>query len=247
MSVVLDELAARQLFGDGDPVGAVVRGRGPSDVFTVTGVVANVRTDGPERASGPEAYFSPGRAGLGGAPHYLVRTTQQAAAVVPAVKATLAQFLPGGQAPAQVYVVDDAFRRITADRRFNAGLMSIFGALALFVGGAGIYGVMSSVVAQQTREFGVRVALGASARQIREGVLAQAGQYLLAGLAIGLAAAWWISKMFAALLFSVHPTDVFVYVIVAASVLTVGLMAALIPARRAARIDPVVSLRGTHD
>jgi putative ABC transport system permease protein len=121
--------------------------------------------------------------------------------------------------------------------------MSIFGVLALFIGGAGIYGVMSSVVAQQTREFGVRIALGATARQIRETVLAQAGRYLLAGLVIGLAAAWWISKMFASLLFSVHPTDVFVYIVVAVLVLAVGLAAALIPARRAARVDPIVSLR----
>jgi len=152
-------------------------------------------------------------------------------------------FLPSDHAPAPVYVLDDAFRRITAGRRFNAGLMSIFGVLALFIGGAGIYAVMASVVAQQTREFGVRVALGASARQIRERVIGQAGRHLFVGLAIGLSAAWWISKMFASLLFSVRPTDAFVYIVVGMMVLAVGLMAAVIPARRAARVDPIVTLR----
>jgi putative ABC transport system permease protein len=243
LSVVLDELAARELFGDRDPVGVVVHGRGPKDLYTVTGVVANVRISGPERSSGPEAYYSPLPSGLGGAPQFILRTTLPAASILPDLKAALAPFQPAGQPPAKVYAVDEAFRRITADRRFNAGLMSIFGVFALFIGGAGIYGVMASVVAQQTREFGVRVALGATARQIRETVLTQAGRYLLAGLAMGLAGAWWISKIFSSLLFSVHPTDAFVYVVVAVAVLAVGLGAALIPARRAARVDPIVSLR----
>jgi ABC-type antimicrobial peptide transport system permease subunit len=83
-----------------------------------------------------------------------------------------------GSRPAEVRLVEDAFRNITADRRFNAGLMAIFGALALLIGAAGIYGVMSSVVAQQTRELGVRVALGV--------YVVVAGVLLVVGLAAAL-------------------------------------------------------------
>jgi predicted permease len=240
-AIVIDDVAARALFGDQNPVGATVRGRGPQDVFTVTGVVAHVRLNGPERASGPQAYYA--LAPRSGSPQLLLRTSPPLATILPAVQATLAHALPSGTPPAEVHALEDAFRRITADRRFNAGLMSIFGALALFIGAAGIYGVMASVVAQQTREIGVRVALGASAARIRRDVVAQAGRYLGAGLGLGLPAAWWTSRMFTSLLFDVRPTDPAVYAIVAALLVGVGVLAALVPARRAARVDPLIALK----
>jgi hypothetical protein len=241
-AVVIDDIAARKLFGDQNPVGAIVRGRGPQDVFTVAGVVANVRLNGPERTAGPQVYYALGP--RSGSPQLLLRTSPSPAAILPAIQATLARALPAGTPPAQIHALEDAFRRITADRRFNAGLMAIFGALALFIGAAGIYGVMASVVAQQTREIGVRVALGATAARIRRDVVAQAGRYLLAGLAVGLPAAWWVSRMFVSLLFEVRPTDLRVYLAVAALLIGVGVVAALVPARRAARVDPLIALKG---
>ena len=99
-------------------------------------------------------------------------------------------------------------------------------------------------VAQQSREIGLRVALGAMPRLIRHGVLRLAGTHLLAGLAIGLPAAWWMSRGFAAYLFQVTPADPSVYAGVATVVCTVGFAAALVPARRAARTDPMITLRG---
>ena len=99
------------------------------------------------------------------------------------------------------------------------------------------------MVAQRTKEIGVRVALGATASRVMREVLGQTGRYLLLGLGIGLPVAMATSRMFAALLFEVRPTDPFVYVIVSAILLVAGLAAALLPARRAARADPLVALR----
>jgi ABC-type antimicrobial peptide transport system permease subunit len=121
--------------------------------------------------------------------------------------------------------------------------MSVFGGFALFIGMAGIYGVMASVVAQRTREIGVRVALGATPGRIAREVLGQAARHLAIGLALGLPVALATSQVFSVLLFEVRPTNAVVYLIVVATLLGAGLAAAWLPARRAARIDPVVALR----
>ena len=134
-------------------------------------------------------------------------------------------------------------RRLTATRRFNAALMSVFGIVAMLLGAAGVYATMASVVAQQTREIGVRVALGATPGRIQRGVLAMACRHLFVGLGLGVPLAWWLSRGFAALLFQVSPADASVYIGVCALVSVAGCLAAWIPGRRAARIDPLVSLR----
>jgi ABC-type antimicrobial peptide transport system permease subunit len=239
--VILDEVLARRLFGNRDPLGERVRARGVTRDLTVVGVAANVSIGGPEREAGLQMYRPLGARG-GGARQFIIRTSRQPARVVPTIQAVLARHLPAGR-EARVYVVEEAFRRITADRRFNAGLMATFGALALLIGSAGIYGLMASMVAQRTRELGVRVALGATPGRLARSVLADANRQLLVGLAIGLAAAWFASRMFAALLFGVAPTDAFVYVVVSGVLLVSGLAAALLPAVRASRVDPIVALR----
>jgi ABC-type antimicrobial peptide transport system permease subunit len=123
--------------------------------------------------------------------------------------------------------------------------MTAFAVFAVLIGAAGIYGVMASVVAQQTKEIGVRVALGATPGDIRSSVLARTGRHVVAGLALGLPGGWLISRSFASFFFQITPTDGSVYVIVAATLATVALVAAIVPARRAARVDPVISLRAS--
>jgi len=241
--VVLDETAARQLFGAGNPVGEMLGGLGPSDLFVVAGVVGAVRVNGPERPPGAQVYFpisSQARSS-----QFVLRTSGAAAVVVPAVKATLGRFVGASRSAPDVYVVDEAFRRITADRRFNAALMGLFGLLALGIGSAGVYGVMSSLVAQRTREIGIRVALGATPRRIGNDVLLQTASYLLAGLSVGLAAAWWASSIFSSVLFNMSTADTSVYVGVAAVILCIGLLSALLPARRAAQVDALVTLKSS--
>jgi ABC-type antimicrobial peptide transport system permease subunit len=241
-TIVIDERVAELLFGDRDAVGAEVVSAGQGiGRRTVIGVLRHVRLSGPELPSRPQVYL-PATAGSGYT--FLVRTSGERNAVISAIRAAFAPGQPAGAgAPIEIRSLDDAFRNITAGRRFNATLMSLFGVLAVVIGAAGVYGVMASVVAQQTRELGVRVALGATTGRIVGGVLSQAGRFLLAGLLIGLPAAWWASQSIAALLFEVRPTDVLPYAIVVGVMSATALVAAWIPARRAARVDPLVALR----
>jgi ABC-type antimicrobial peptide transport system permease subunit len=163
--------------------------------------------------------------------------------MIPAVRTALQEFRPSGAAPPGITVVDTVYRQITADRRFAAWLMTIFGALALVIGAAGIYSVMSSIVAQRTQEIGIRTVLGATPTRIVSLVLSDAGRHVVVGLAIGLAAAWTVSGIFTSLVFGVTPTEPALYLIVVGVLAVVAVAAALIPARRAARVDPIVALR----
>jgi putative ABC transport system permease protein len=242
--VVVDDLAARTLFGTEDAVGLWLSATEPAGLFVVVGVVPHVQTYGATDTAQPSVYVpltdDPGRRFA----DLLVRTGGSARDMLPALTQALAPVAP---APNEriVHVMDEAVQSLTALRRFNAALMSVFGLAGALIGAAGVYAVMSSFVAQQTREFGVRLALGARPDQIQRGVLTLAGRHVLIGLLIGLPIGWWISRGFAALFFQITPSSPSVYAIVGAVVTAAGVLAAWLPARRAARIDPVVSLRAS--
>lgn len=237
--VVLDVPTARRLFGDDDPVGATVL-YGDDRETRVVGVVAGVRDRGPESPATPTIYF-PSANGRGH--EYLVRVEGEVATAMTGITTAFDRLRLAGSPVARVRVLEDAFRSITASRRFAAGLMSMFGLMAVVLGAAGIFGVMASIVAQRRREFGIRVALGATAATIVGGVLAWAGRHLLAGLVVGLFAAFLLSRSVTSLFYEVSPGDAWVYVAVACVSLVAGLAAAAVPARRAARVDPLTTLR----
>lgn len=237
--VILDSLAVLRLAGGRSPVNMRVRLAG-TDERVVVGVVRNVRVMGPESELTPHVYLPLDR----GLPNeFVIRTSRPAQEMIPAVRTALQGFLPSGVAPPAITVVDTVYRQITADRRFAAWLMTIFGALALVIGAAGIYSVMSSIVAQQTREIGIRTALGATRQRIAKLVLSEAVRHVAFGLGIGLAIAWAASGIFSSLVFGVTPTEPALYLIVVGVLAVVALAAAWIPARRASRVDPIVALR----
>jgi predicted lysophospholipase L1 biosynthesis ABC-type transport system permease subunit len=236
---------AHALFGDQSAVGRQIAGTDLTGVFTIVGVVPPALTRGPEGRLQPSAYTAMAPSAHPSWVSFLLRTAEPPEALVPVVEAELATISKADPSPgAGVHIVDDAYRRLTSTRRFTGVLMGLFAIIQMLIGAAGIYGVTSSVVAQQKREFGVRVALGATAADLRRGVLASATRHVLLGLSIGLPIAWWISRGFAALFFHVQPGDAAVYVFVSALLLGTGLIAAAIPARRATRVDPVITLRG---
>jgi predicted permease len=240
--IVMDELVARRLFNEANPLGRQVRASEPSGVHTVVGVVPALRARGPEQDLQMAVYFPPNLKRRAFATSLLVRTTGPADAVVPRVTRALAPVAPNQKDP---YITsgDEAVRRRTMMRRFSAGLMSAFGLVGVLIGAAGIYAVTSSVVAQQTNEIGVRMALGATPQQVARQVLTSALGSIGLGLAMGLPVAWWLSRGFGSLLFGVTPADLSVYAGVSVIVCVVGVLAALLPSRRAARVDPIVSLR----
>jgi putative ABC transport system permease protein len=130
-----------------------------------------------------------------------------------------------------------------ADRRLMVSLVGGFALLALVLAASGIYSVLSQAVAQRTAEIGVRMALGADARTVVRLVLAGAMLPVGAGTAIGLAAAAGGTRLLRSLLFEVQPLDPLAFLAAAATLITVALLAAYVPARRATRVDPIAALR----
>lgn len=128
-------------------------------------------------------------------------------------------------------------------RRRQPAPLALFGVLALVIAGAGIYGVMAYVVAQRTNEIGVRMALGASRRDVVSMVLLRASILIGAGIVIGAAAAWWFSAGVKTFLFEVEPNDPRIFAAALGTLAAAGLLASAIPARRAASVDPMVALR----
>jgi len=240
---LVNDVVARRYFPDRDPVGQMIDFRGPIEIV---GVVGAVRISGPEVDPRPELFMPiaqhPQPTGFAG-PILVVRLSPAAETIVPAIQAALQDVLPTSPQAREPFSFEQALGRLTAQRRFSAGLMSVFGALALLIGAAGVYAVMAFVVAQRTREIGIRIAVGASAGRVLRTVLAQAGRHLVLGLTLGLLAAWAASGIFSSVLFEVQPTDPIVYALAAAVLLAIGLAASIVPAMRATRVDPLVALR----
>jgi predicted permease len=239
--MVINDAAARRFFGTRDPVGQVVTFRGPT---TIIGVLRGVRFDGPEGDVRPAMYIPIDQEPFRGDLTFgtvVVRTWGDPRAKAADVNAALRAVL--GSELRQPRFIDDDFSRVTATRRFNAGVMGVFGLLALMIGAIGIYGTVSFFVAQQVRSIGVRMALGASRRMVMRAVLQDALARVALGVCVGLATAWGISSALQAFVFGVQPTDPRVYIAVAGFMALTATLAALLPALGAARLDPLVALR----
>jgi ABC-type antimicrobial peptide transport system permease subunit len=147
------------------------------------------------------------------------------------------------------YVIPDAqpmeslFDRLVNQRKLNMIVLALFGVLAVTIAAVGIYGVMSYIVQQRTQEIGVRLALGAQPGQVVRSVLVRAGVFMGMGLTVGLVGGWLLARLVQSFLFRVQPHDPVVYVAAASVLLVAGLVAALVPAHRASRVDPLIALR----
>jgi ABC-type antimicrobial peptide transport system permease subunit len=139
--------------------------------------------------------------------------------------------------------LDELNGRMMARERFNALLLTIFAVVALGIAAVGLYGVMAYLVAQRTREIGIRLALGGRPSRVLSGVMTEGLAMTLTGLGLGLAAALALSRVLQDLVFSIRPTDPLTFVAIAALLLVVAVVASYVPARRAMRVDPIKVLR----
>lgn len=237
---IIDELAARHLFHDRDPLGQIVI-RPPDRPYRVVGVAQNVRLRGPEGIAQAQIYFPMEDEQVSRT--LLVRTAVPPEEVAPQLQDRIAALLPPKASAVSVDIVEEQYRELTADRRFSAGIMSALGILALVIGVGGIYASTATMVAQRMKEIGIRMALGATTRRVVQAVTLSAGRLLLAGAALGVSGAWAASEVFRSIIFGIEPTDLVAYAAAVAVIAVGGGLAALVPARRAARIDPLIALR----
>ena len=236
--VVISEESARRYFGGRDPIGTTV---GINGDRTVVGIVESVRLDGPESEVRPEAYLPMTPRSAFGA-DLVIKTAGDAEAAAPAIRAAIWDIAPD-LTLGDVQTFGMMFERLIAQRRFNMLLLSIFGGLAIIITGVGIYGVMAYVVEQRTQEIGVRMALGAQPGRVQGMVLRRAMMFVAGGLGIGIAGAYALSGAVRSFLFQVEPGDPLIYFWVGVLLVAIGLVAAWIPARRAARVDPIIALK----
>jgi putative ABC transport system permease protein len=242
---IVNESLAREWRGE-NPLGKRFKLGVPNAPWvTVVGIVADVRQVGMDVPAKPEMYL-PYRQ-IASHPWYsprdlVIRTTGDPTDIVAAVRREI-QAVDRDQPVSNVATMEELLVKETGSRRLGMILLSVFGALALLLASLGIYGVLSFFVAQQTREIGVRLALGAQLHDVLGLVLKKGMCWALLGVAMGLVAAFALSRLLASLLFGVSATDPITFAAIALILTTVALLACYLPARRATKVDPLVALR----
>jgi len=251
VAIVIDDVFARTYFPQEDPVGKRVNLAlfgVPAEIVGVAGHVKQWGLDGDAKSAIEAEFFypfmqlPPNMMPLVAANVAVVlRTTGEPAATVEPVRRTIHQLDPREVIYA-VETMDEIVSNSFAARRLSMILLAVFSGLALFLSCLGIYGVVSYAVTQQTREIGVRLALGAQQRDVMRLILGQGAKLSLIGVGIGVAAALLLTRLMATLLFGVSGTDPLTFGAVALILFSVAMLACYIPARRAMRVDPMVAL-----
>jgi predicted permease len=238
--VVINETMARNLWPGQEAVGQVVR-IGRSD-WRVAGVVGDVRHGTVEERSGAEMYLNFRQIDDWNAIEVVVRSSRLPQSIVPDVRAALRGYdasLPNSEFTTLEQIVDHA----VAPRRLITNLLGAFSSLALLLASLGLYGVIAYSVGQRTRELGIRMAIGAQRHEVLGLVLREGMTTAGVGVVLGLIGALLTTRLLQGMLFGVSATNPAVFVVNAFILMVVALAACLIPARRAARIDPMEALR----
>jgi putative ABC transport system permease protein len=253
---VISESMARKYWPNEDPIGKQVSNIGwdyfvDNRTYEIVGIVADTKA-----TLGGEpwvAMFIPLRqhvwkytantaSGVALGMTFVVRTAGEPAAIAVAVRAVVKEIDPG-QPVDEVTTLRQILARKVSERNFAMILLSLFAGVAVVLSAAGIYGVMAYAVTQRTHEIGVRMALGAARREVLALVIRRGMRFALLGVAAGLAGAIATTHLLKSLLYEITPTDPLTAVVVTLLLTGVALLACYIPARRAARVDPMVALR----
>ena len=254
--VLINESMAKKFWPKENPVGQqIIVGKGVGKEFDepareIIGIVGDIHSDGLGRDPFPlmivpQAQVTDGMTALNariGPVMWLVRTHTEPHQLISAVSEQLRQ-ASGGFPVARVRSMDEVVVHSTARESFNMLLLSIFAASALVLASIGIYGLMAYSVQQRTQELGIRMALGANRNQIRKLVVWQGMQLAIAGVILGVCAAFGLTRLIASFLFGVKTWDPVVFVTVPVILAAVALVAVWLPATRASKLDPMTALR----
>jgi predicted permease len=238
--VIVNQTMARHYWPGGNPIGARISGDNGERWSTIVGIVADTRQQLNE-APGDEVYlplFQRGQLQT----TWLVRSQAEPGTMARQIRTALRAVDPD-QPVEHFRTLEEVRSASLAPRTLTATLLGLFGLLALVITATGIAGVVAFSVSQRTQEFGVRMALGARRSNVLSMVLRQGLQLVLIGLAIGCAGALVLARVLSTMLFGVQPTDGLTFVAAGMGLTAVAALACLVPARRAASVDPLVALR----
>ncbi|MBI4892598.1 MAG: ABC transporter permease [Acidobacteria bacterium] len=241
--LIVNETFARTFFPGSSPLGRKVNAFGGGPALTVIGVVQDVRNAGFEKRPGTEIYFSlPQAGGNFRSASLLVRGPGDPWKLLPAVRSLIRE-MDSALPLSQVRPLEDAVGVVRAQPRFLALLLALFAAIAVGLAALGIFSVMSYAVAQRTNEFGVRMALGATASNIFALVLRGAVSLVFAGIVVGALGAFILRRTLQGLVFGIGAVDLLAWVLAPLLLLLIAVAASLAPARRATSVDPNHALR----
>jgi predicted permease len=240
---VISESLAQAKWPGQDPIGRFIQfGNMDGDLrgFRIVGIVSDVREASPETVPGPlfYGYYKQRMASR----FTLVVVSEAAGAMAPTIRQVMREVDP--ELPVQMRSSEEAFDRALAGRRFSLVLIGVFSAAALVLATLGIYGLISYLVAERTREIGIRLALGAESRDVLRLVLGKGVVLALVGIVVGLGASLALTRVLEGMLFGVTPTDPIALASVMLITLGAVLAAGYVPARRAIRVAPVIAMRG---
>jgi len=246
MKVVMVNQALAKRFWTSSPIGRRVNPgfSDPKVWFTIVGVVEDTKNTGMDKPAGPELYFQVRQVNefLGSNVNFVVRGAHDSTSLEGSIR-NVVRDLDSSLPVYSLRSMNEVVSKSMVQPRFLALLLATFSAIALFLAAIGIYGVMAYSVAQRTQEIGVRMALGAQPLHVLRLVFGQSLQMLLIGTVIGLAGAFALTRLMRTLLFEVTATDPLTYVSVVGLLTVVALVACYVPARRAAKVDPLIALR----
>jgi hypothetical protein len=241
--VVVNDAFVRRYFPNDDPIGRrfCIDPTNKTYWYEIAGVVGDTRRGGLERPSIPE-YYGPYLPSPNGRTDLLVRTAGNPLALAPVVREEASKALPGVTI-ARVSTVDEQLAEFSAERRLHTWLLTAFALLAVSLAAIGVFGLVQYMAADRTRELGVRIALGATPRDVLSLVLIEGLRMPIAGIVIGLGGALSLTRVMTHLLFSVTATDPATFGLVAALLAAVAVVASWLAARRALALDPLRALR----
>jgi len=248
--VVIDEVFARKHFGDTNPIGRriVQDGRDPQQIVGVVGHVKQWSLDSDDEQSLQAQLYEPLRqypddampglvAGVG-----VVALTSGPTAPIDSIRSAV-QANNSQNVISRPQTMNEVIAGTLADRRFSMVLLDAFAVVALVLASLGLYGVISYLVGQRTHELGIRIALGAQGRDVLRLVLGSGMKMALGGVALGLVAAFALTRLMSKMVYGVSTTDPLTFSVISLLLTMVALLACFVPARRATKVDPLVALR----